>query len=79
MPACLGLISGMQVFLGVIMQDVQVQISVKLTKRRKMVLLALSAVDAIVQLKVTDKLRKHLIKRSVQVVQVKHEESTSKS
>lgn len=79
MPACLGLISGMQVFLGVIMQDVQVQISVKLTKRRKMLLLALSAVDAIVQLKVTDKLRKHLIKRSVQVVQVKHEESTSKS
>lgn len=61
------------------MQDVQVQISVKLTKRRKMLLLALSAVDAIVQLKVTDKLRKHLIKRSVQVVQVKHEESTSKS
>lgn len=79
MPACLGPISGMQVFLGVIMQDVQVQISVKLTKRRKMLLLALSAVDAIVQLKVTDKLRKHLIKRSVQVVQVKHEESTSKS
>lgn len=69
----------MQVFLGVIMQDVQVQISVKLTKRRKMLLLALSAVDAIIQLKVTDKLRKHLIKRSVQVVQVKHEESTSKS
>lgn len=61
------------------MQDIQVQISVKLTKRRKMLLLALSAVDAIVQLKVTDKLRKHLIKRSVQVVQVKHEESTSKS
>ena len=79
MPACLGPISGMQVFLGVIMQDVQVQISVKLTKRRKMLLLALSAVDAIIQLKVTDKLRKHLIKRSVQVVQVKHEESTSKS
>lgn len=79
MPACLGPISGMQVFLGVIMQDIQVQISVKLTKRRKMLLLALSAVDAIVQLKVTDKLRKHLIKRSVQVVQVKHEESTSKS
>lgn len=79
MPACLGPISGMQVFLGMIMQDIQVQISVKLTKRRKMLLLALSAVDAIVQLKVTDKLRKHLIKRSVQVVQVKHEESTSKS
>lgn len=79
MPACLGPISGMQVFLGVIMQDVQVQIGVKLTKRRKMLLLALSAVDAIIQLKVTDKLRKHLIKRSVQVVQVKHEESTSKS
>lgn len=79
MPACLGPISGMQVFLGMIMQDIQVQISVKLTKRRKMLLLALSAVYAIVQLKVTDKLRKHLIKRSVQVVQVKHEESTSKS
>ncbi|WP_165492519.1 hypothetical protein [Acinetobacter sp. ANC 5045] len=55
------------------------RISVQMPKRRMVLLAALHAVDSIVQLKITDQLRKLLIKRSVKVVQVKHEKSASES
>lgn len=56
-----------------------VRIQVKLTTRRVLLLTALDAVDKIVQLKATDKLRKLIINRSIKLVPVDHEESTSES
>lgn len=56
-----------------------VQIQVKMTKRRILLLSALNAVDKIIQLKTTDKLRNLMIKRSIKLVPVDHEESTSES
>lgn len=56
-----------------------VRIQVKLTTRRVLLLTALDAVDKIIQLKTTDKLRKLIINRSIKLVPVDHEESTSES
>lgn len=56
-----------------------VRIQVKLTTRRVLLLTALDAVDMIIQLKATDKLRKLIINRSIKLVPVDHEESTSES
>ncbi|AWD69579.1 hypothetical protein [Acinetobacter schindleri] len=56
-----------------------VRIQVKLTTRRVQLLTALDAVDKIIQLKATDKLRKLIINRSIKLVPVDHEESTSES
>lgn len=56
-----------------------VQIQVKMTKRRKLLLVALAAADKIIQLKATDKLRKLIIKRSIKLVPVKHEQGTTES
>lgn len=56
-----------------------VRIQVKLTTRRVLLLTALDAVDKIIQLKATDKLRKLIINRSIKLVPVDHEESTSES
>ena len=57
----------------------RVQIQVKMTKRRMILLTALHAFDKIIQLKATDKLRKLIINRSIKLVPVDHEESTSES
>lgn len=57
----------------------RVQIQVKMTKHRMILLTALHAFDKIIQLKATDKLRNLIIKRSVKLVPVDHEESTSES
>ena len=56
-----------------------VRIQVELTTRRVLILTALDAVDKIIQLKATDKLRKLIINRSIKLVPVDHEESTSES
>lgn len=56
-----------------------VRIQVKLTTRRVLLLTALDAVDKIIHLKITDKLRKLIINRSIKLVPVDHEESTSES
>lgn len=56
-----------------------VRIQVELTTRRVLLLTALDAVDKIIQLKATDKLRKLIINRSIKLVPVDHEESTSES
>ena len=56
-----------------------VRISVQMPKRRMVLLTALHAFDKIIQLKATDKLRNLIIKRSVKLVPVDHEESTSES
>ncbi|QIC63299.1 hypothetical protein [Acinetobacter schindleri] len=56
--------------------SIEVQISVKLSKRRKLLLIALAAADKIIQLKTTDKLRNLIINRSIKLVPVKHEEGT---
>lgn len=54
-------------------------IQVGITKRRALMLVGLSAVDKIIHLKITDKLRKLIINRSIKLVPVDHEESTSES
>ena len=56
-----------------------VRIQVELTTRRVLLLTALDAVDKIIHLKITDKLRKLIINRSIKLVPVDHEESTSES
>lgn len=56
-----------------------VRIQVKLTTRRVLLLTALDAVDKIIQLKATDKLRNKILNRSIKLVPVDHEESTSES
>lgn len=56
-----------------------VRIQVGITKRRALMLVGLSAVDKIIHLKITDKLRKLIINRSIKLVPVDHEESTSES
>jgi hypothetical protein len=56
-----------------------VHIQVGITKRRALMLVGLSAVDKIIHLKITDKLRKLIINRSIKLVPVDHEESTSES
>ncbi|MCU4378864.1 hypothetical protein [Acinetobacter haemolyticus] len=56
-----------------------VSISVQMTKRRMVLLTALHAVDKIIQLKATKKLRELIIKRSIKVTPVKHEQSTTES
>lgn len=56
-----------------------VRIQVGLTTRRVLLLTALDVVDKIIQLKATDKLRKLIINRSIKLVPVDHEESTSES
>lgn len=56
-----------------------VRIQVGLTTRRVLLLTALDAVDKIIHLKITDKLRKLIINRSIKLVPVDHEESTSES
>ena len=48
-------------------------------KRRMVLLTALHAVDKIIQLKATQKLRELIIKRSIKVTPVKHEQSTTES
>lgn len=60
-------------------RSIEVQISVKLSKRRKLLLIALAAADKIIRLKTTDKLRNLIINRSIKLVPVKHEEGTSES
>ena len=56
-----------------------VSISVQMSKRRMVLLTALHAVDKIIQLKATQKLRELIIKRSIKVTPVKHEQSTTES
>ncbi|MDM1274035.1 MULTISPECIES: hypothetical protein [Acinetobacter] len=56
-----------------------IRISVKMPKRRMLLLTALHAVDKIIQLKATQKLRELIIKRSIKVTPVKHEQSTTES
>lgn len=57
-----------------------VRIQVKLTTRRALALTALCAVDKIIHLKITDKLRNKIINRSINLVPVRcYEESTSES
>lgn len=56
-----------------------IRISVQMPKHRKLLLVALAAADKIIQLKATDKLRKLIIKRSIKLVPVKHEQSTTES
>ncbi len=56
-----------------------IRISVKMTKRRMLLLMALHAVDKVIQLQATEKLRKKIIKRSIKYTPVKHEQSTTKS
>lgn len=56
-----------------------VRISVQMPKRRMVLLTALNAVDKIIQLKATQKLRELIIKRSIKVTPVKHEQSTTES
>ena len=56
-----------------------VRISVQMPKRRMVLLTALHAVDKIIQLKATQKLRELIIKRSIKVTPVKHEQSTTES
>lgn len=56
-----------------------VRIQVGITKRRALMLVGLSAVEKIIHLKITDKLRKLIINRSIKLVPVDHEESTSES
>lgn len=56
-----------------------VQIQVKLTKRRMLMLAALSAADKIIRLKLTEKLRKTILNRSIKLVPVKHEQGTTES
>lgn len=60
-------------------EQVIVQLQVNMTKRRKLLLLALAAADKIIQLKATQKLRELIIKRSIKVTPVKHEQSTTES
>ena len=56
-----------------------VRISVQMPKRRMVLLTALHVVDKIIQLKATQKLRELIIKRSIKVTPVKHEQSTTES
>lgn len=56
-----------------------VRISVQMPKRRMVLLTVLHAVDKIIQLKATKKLRELIIKRSIKVTPVKHEQSTTES
>lgn len=56
-----------------------IRISVKMTKRRMLLLMALHAVDKVIQLQATEKLRKYIINRSIKYTPVKHEQSTTKS
>ena len=56
-----------------------VRISVQMSKRRMVLRTALHAVDKIIQLKATQKLRELIIKRSIKVSPVKHEQSTTES
>lgn len=56
-----------------------VRISVQMPKHRMILLTALHAVDKIIQLKATKKLRELIIKRSIKVTPVKHEQSTTES
>lgn len=56
-----------------------IRISVKMTKRRMLLLMALHAVDKVIQLQATEKLRKYIIKRSIKYTPVKHEQSTTES
>ena len=56
-----------------------IRISVKMTKRRMLLLMALHVLDKVIQLQATEKLRKKIIKRSIKYTPVKHEQSTTKS
>lgn len=57
-----------------------VRIQVELTTRRVLLLTALDAVDKIIHLKITDKLRNKILNRSIKLVPVRcYEESTSES
>lgn len=71
---------GIQFFLkGIGSMGQLVRIQVKLTTRRVLLLTALDAVDKIIHLKITDKLRNKILNRSIKLVPVDHEESTSES
>ena len=56
-----------------------VKFQVKLSKRKMYFLYALSQLDKVIQLKLTDKIRMHTLKRSIKLVPVHDKQSTAES